>query len=109
MLISTTPSIDGKTIKEYRGVVFGEVINGINFTKDFMANITNFIGGRSEEYEQEIVDTRADALTEMSERAEKIGANAIVGVKVDYEPISIGERGASMIMVTASGTAVVLE
>ncbi len=109
MLISTTPSIDGKTIKEYRGVVFGEVINGINFTKDFMANITNFIGGRSEEYEQEIVDARADALTEMSERAEKIGANAIVGVKVDYEPISIGERGASMIMVTASGTAVVLE
>lgn len=109
MLLSTTPNIEGRNIKEYRGVVFGEIINGIDFTKDFMANITNFIGGRSEEYEQEIINARADALTEMGERAEKIGANAIVGIKVDYEPISISERGAGMLMVTASGTAVVLE
>ena len=109
MLISTTPNVEGRKIKEYRGVVFGEVINGIDFTKDFMASITNFTGGRSEEYEQEIIDARADALTEMSQRAEKIGANAIIGVKVDYEPMSIGERGTSMLMVTASGTAVVLE
>ena len=109
MLISTTPNVEGRKIKEYRGVVFGEVINGIDFTKDFMASITNLMGGRSEEYEQEIIDARADALTEMSQRAEKIGANAIIGVKVDYEPMSIGERGAGMLMVTASGTAVVLE
>ena len=67
------------------------------------------MGGRSEEYEQEIINARADALTEMSQRAEKIGANAIIGVKVDSEPMSIGERGTGMLMVTASGTAVVLE
>ena len=109
MLISTTPNVEGRKIKEYRGVVFGEVINGIDFTKDFMARITNVMGGRSEEYEQEIIDARADALTEMSQRAEKIGANAIICVKVDYEPMSIGERSAGMLMVTASGTAVVLE
>lgn len=109
MLISTTPNVEGRKIKEYRGVVFGEVINGIDFTKDFMASITNLMGGRSEEYEQEIIDARADALTEMSQRAEKIGANAIIGVKIDYEPMSIGEGGAGMLMVTASGTAVVLE
>ena len=109
MLISTTPNVEGRKIKEYRGVVFGEVINGIDFTKDFMTSITNFMGGRSEEYEQEIIDARADALTEMSQRAEKIGANAIIGVKVDYEPMNIGARGAGMLMVTASGTAVVLE
>lgn len=108
MLISTTPNVEGRKIKEYRGVVFGEVVNGIDFTKDFFANITNFIGGRSEEYEQEAIDARADALTEMSERAKKIGANAVVGVKVDYEPLTLGERGC-MLMVTASGTAVVLE
>ena len=109
MLLSTTSNVEGRKIKEYRGVVFGEVVNGIDFTKDFMANITNFTGGRSEEYEQEIIDARADALTEMSQRAEKIGANAIIGVKVDYEPMSVGEDGVGMLMVTASGTAVVLE
>ncbi len=109
MLISTTPSIEGREIKEYCGVVFGEVINGIDFAKDFMASITNFIGGRSAAYEQEIIDARACALTEMIQRAERVGANAIVGVKVDYEPMSIGERGAGMLMVTASGTAVILE
>ena len=109
MLLSTTPTIEGRNIKEYRGVVFGEVINGIDFTKDLIASITNFTGGRSEEYEQELIDARADALTEMSVRAEKVGANAIIGIKVDYEPMAIGERSAGMLMVVASGTAVVLE
>lgn len=106
MLISTTSSIEGKTIKEYRGVVFGEVINGVNFIRDFTAGITNVIGGRSTEYEEELIDTRAEALNEMIKRAEKIGANAIIGTKVDYE--TIGENG-SMLMVVASGTAVVIE
>ena len=106
MLISTTPSLEGKTIKEYRGVVFGEAINGINFMKDFTANIANFIGGRAKEYEQELVDARAQALSEMTERAGRIGANAVVGVKVDIE--TIGQNG-SMIMVVASGTAVVTD
>ena len=108
MLLSTTSSIEGKTIKEYRGVVFGEVINGIDFYKDFMANITNFIGGRSSEYEEELVSSRADAIKELMERAEKIGANAVIGVTIDYEPIQIGQNG-QMLMVVASGTAVVIE
>lgn len=106
MLISTTTSIEGRKISQYRGVVFGEVINGVNFIKDFTAGIANMIGGRASHYEEELVNTRAQALTEMMKRAEQVGANAIVGVKVDYE--TIGEAG-GMLAVIASGTAVVLE
>lgn len=109
MLLSTTDNIEGKTIKEYRGVIFGESIIGINFIKDFTAGITNFVGGRSEEYEEELVNARADAINEMIERAEKIGAGAIVGIKVDVESIGVGQSNALMIMVSVSGTAVVLE
>ena len=105
MLITTTSSIDGKTIKQYRGVVFGEVINGVNFMRDFSASITNIMGGRATAYEEELINTRADALNEMMRRAESIGANAIIGVKVDYETMVQG----SMIAVIASGTAVVIE
>ena len=105
MLISTTSSIEGKTIKEYRGVVFGEVINGINFMRDFSASITNVLGGRATQYEEELINTRADAINEMMKRAEKVGANAIVGVKIDYEAIGQG----SMMAVIASGTAVAIE
>ena len=108
MLMSTTSVIEGKKIKEYRGIVFGEVVNGINFTKDFLASITNFIGGRSKEYEEELVNSRADAVKEMMERAKKIGANGLVGVKVDVETISVNENGV-MLLVVASGTAVVVE
>ena len=103
MLISTTETLDGHTIKEYKGLVFGEVINGANFIKDFSASITNFIGGRSGVYENEIINARTNALNEMSLRAQNMGANAIVGVRVDTETIAN-----SMIMVTASGTAVVI-
>lgn len=106
MLITTTSSIEGKTIKEYRGIVFGEVINGVNFIKDFTVGIANFIGGRAETYEEELIDTRADAISEMVKRAEKIGANAIIGVKIDYEPMG---NESSMLMVVASGTAVIIE
>ncbi len=106
MLISTTHNLEGKNIKEYKGVVFGEVVNGINFIKDFTINITNAIGGRASEYEDELIESRADALSEMMKRAEKVGANAVIGVKVDYEPI--GENG-YMLMVVASGTEVVIE
>jgi len=106
MLISTTNTLEGKNIKEYKGVVFGEVINGINFLKDFSSNISNVLGGRSAEYEDELINSRADAINEMMKRAEKVGANAIIGVKLDYEPI--GEKG-YMLMVVASGTAVVIE
>lgn len=108
MLISTTSTIEGKKIKEYRGIVFGEVVNGVNFTKDFLASITNFVGGRSKEYEEELVNSRADAINEMIERAKKIGANGLVGVKVDVETINVNENGV-MLLVVASGTAVVVE
>lgn len=110
MIISTTSSLEGKTIKEYRGVVFGEVISGIHFIKDFTASITNFVGGRAEEYEQELVDARADAVNEMIERAKKIGANALIGIKIDVETVGGSESSAmSMLLVHASGTAVVVE
>lgn len=106
MIISTTSTLEGKNIKEYRGIVFGEAISGVNFYKDITASITDAFGGRVEEYEQEVVDTRADAISEMITRAKKVGANALVGVKIDVE--TIGENN-SMIMVTATGTAVVIE
>ncbi len=104
MLISTTNSLEGKNIKEYRGIVFGEVVNGTNFLTDISAGITNVIGGRSEEFETELIKTRADALNEMIVRAQRIGANGVIGVKVDYETV-----GGSMLMVVATGTAVVVE
>ena len=108
MLMSTTSTLEGKKIKEYRGIVFGEVVNGINFTKDFLASITNFVGGRSKEYEEEIVNARADAVKEMMDRAKKIGANGLVGIKIDVETISVNENGV-MLLVVATGTAVVVE
>ena len=104
MIITTTQTIEGKKIIEYKGVVFGEVINGIHFMKDFAASITNFTGGRSKEYEQEVIKARSNALNEMVQRAEELGANAIVGVKVDIETIN-----ESMLMVTATGTSVLIE
>lgn len=106
MIISTTPTLEGKIIKEYRGIVFGEVVNGIHFINDFTANITNFTGGRSVEYEQEIVNSRADAISEMIDRAKKIGANALLNVKIEVETMG---NDSSMLVVMASGTAVVVE
>ena len=104
MIVSTTSTLQGKTIKEYRGVVFGDVVSGIHFIKDFTASITNIVGGRAEEYEEELVNARADAINEMMGRAQKIGANALIGVRIEVETL-----GEAMIMVTASGTAVVVE
>ena len=106
MIITTTPTVEGKVIKEYKGVVFGEVVNGIYFMKDIAANITNLVGGRSQEYENELIESRTTAINEMMERAQNMGANAIVGVKVDFE--ALGSEN-SMITVVASGTAVVVE
>jgi Uncharacterized conserved protein len=105
MIITTTPSIEGKQIIEYRNVVFGEVITGINFVKDFMAGIRDFVGGRSATYEEELIAARRQAIAEMQNRAAQLGANAVVGVDVDYEVL--GENN-SMLMVTASGTAVIV-
>ncbi|MDR1101123.1 MAG: putative heavy metal-binding protein [Clostridiales bacterium] len=105
MIITTTPQIEGKVIKEYKGIVFGEVVNGVNFVKDFAAGLTNFFGGRSGSYEGELIDARENALKELEQRAGQIGANAVVGVDIDYEVLGQG----NMLMVTASGTAVVVE
>lgn len=106
MIITTTPSIEGKKVIEYKGIVFGEVVSGVNFVKDFAAGLSNFFGGRSGSYEGELIQAREDAINEMQKRASQIGANAVVGVDIDYEVL--GQNG-SMLMVTASGTAVVVE
>lgn len=103
MILTTTPSIEGRTIVEYKGIVFGEVITGVNFFKDFGASIRNIIGGRSSSYENELLDARRKALSELEDRARGMGADAVVGIDIDYEVL--GQNG-GMLMVTASGTAV---
>ena len=109
MILATTSNIEGRNIKEYRGIIFGEAVVGIDFVRDFGASITNFFVGWSKEYEEEIANARADAVNEMMNRAKKIGANAIIGIKVDVESIAMSNDRSSMIIVTATGTAVVLE
>ena len=99
------PTIEGRPIVEYKGVVFGEVIVGVNFLKDFAASIRDFIGGRSNTYEKELIDARATAMEELSLRAKALGADAVVGIDVDYEVLG---REGGMLMVTISGTAVKL-
>lgn len=106
MILTTTPTVEGRHIKEYKGVVYGEVVNGVNFPKDFGASIRNIIGGRSGSYEGELIDARDKAMDEMASRARQLGANAVVGIDVDYEVL--GEAN-GMLMVIASGTAVVIE
>ena len=106
MIITTTPQIEGKRITQYKGIVFGEVISGVNFIKDIAAGITNLLGGRSGSYEGELIEARENALREMEQRAYAMGANAVVGVDIDYEVLG---QGGNMLMVTACGTAVVAE
>ena len=106
MIVTTTPSIDGKRITEYKGIVFGEVVSGVNVIKDMAAVLRNFFGGRSETYEGELIEARENAVAEMQSRAAALGANAVVGVDIDYEVLG-ADNG--MLMVTASGTAVVCE
>ncbi|MBS4786227.1 MAG: putative heavy metal-binding protein [Clostridiales bacterium] len=105
MIITTTPTIEGRSIREYRGVVFGEVIAGVDFIKDFAAGLSNFFGGRSGTYEEELIRARQQAMAEMQRRAEALRADAVVGVDVDYEVLG-ADNG--MLMVTVSGTAVLL-
>ena len=106
MLITTTPSFEGKKIVEYKGIVFGEVVSGVNFIKDFMGGLRDIVGGRSGTYENELAEARDKAVEERMHRAKKMGANAVVGVDVDYEVL--GEKN-GMLMVSVSGTAVVVE
>ena len=106
MITTTTPSVEGKRIVEYKGIVFGEVVSGVDFVRDLAASFTNFLGGRSGSYEEELVMARQNAIREMEQRAAALGANAIVGVDIDYEVLG-ADNG--MLMVTASGTAVVVQ
>lgn len=102
MITTTTPSVEGKSITAYYGIVVGEAILGANVFRDLFAGITDIIGGRSGAYEEELAKARTVALEEMQDRARDLGANAVVGVDLDYEVIN------NMLMVSASGTAVSL-
>jgi uncharacterized protein YbjQ (UPF0145 family) len=104
MLIVTTPTIEGRRIVKYHGVVSGEAILGANIFRDVFAGIRDIVGGRSASYEKVLRSSKQTALDEMAEDAKRLGANAVIGVDLDYETI-----GASMLMVSASGTAVTLE
>lgn len=108
MLVLTTPNIEGQKIVRYLGLVSGEAILGANIFKDFFAGIRDIVGGRSAAYENELRKAKDIAIEEMKEQAKTLGANAVVGVDLDYETIGIGSSG-NMLMVSASGTAVVYE
>lgn len=103
MIVTTTPTVEGKSISAYHGIVVGEAILGANIFRDLFAGITDIIGGRSGAYEQELGRAREVALGEMQDRARSMGGNAVVGVDLDYEVIN------NMLMVSASGTAVTLD
>lgn len=103
MIVTTTNNIEGKSITDYRGIVVGEAIMGANVVRDFFAGITDIVGGRSGAYEAKLQDARDTAMRELEDRAQRMGANAVVGVDLDYEVV-----GDSMLMVSVSGTAVVI-
>lgn len=107
MIVTTTNTIEGREIAEYRGIVTGEAILGTNIFRDLFAGIRDLVGGRSGAYEQVLREARETALRELQDEAVKLGANAVIGVDIDYENISTGSSG-SMLMVSASGTAVVI-
>ena len=106
MIVTTTPTIEGRRIVRYAGVVTGEAILGANIFKDLFAGIRDIVGGRSAAYEEELRRARSLALTEVRQAASELGANAVVGIDLDYE--TVGAQG-SMLMVSVSGTAVVIE
>jgi len=105
MIISTTPTLEGQPIREYKGIVTGETIIGANIFRDFFAGIRDIVGGRSGAYEEVLREAKDTAIREMTEQAVRMGANAVVGVDLDYETLGAGN---GMLMVTASGTAVVV-
>ncbi|ATG73253.1 hypothetical protein AN401_04740 [Zobellella denitrificans] len=106
MEMTTTPSIEGKRIRKYCGVVAGEAILGANLFKDLFANIRDLVGGRSATYERELQRARDLALQELEQKARDLGANAVVGIDLDYEVLG---QNNGMLMVSASGTAVIVE
>ena len=106
MIITTTQDVPGMEIVEYRGLATVEVVAGINFIKDIGAGIRNLFGGRVKGYEDEIIQARAQVLKELEDRAAEMGANAVIGVRIDFDPI--GGDGNNMLLVTVTGTAVVV-
>jgi len=105
MIVTTTPAIEGRPVRDYLGIVTGEVIVGANLVRDLFAAVTDIVGGRSGKYEEVLQRARREALGEMEAEAEKLGGNAVVGVDIDYEVLGSGN---SMLMVSCSGTAVVV-
>ena len=103
MFVTTTPNVEGHPVQQYYGIVTGEVISGANIVRDIFASVTDIFGGRSGKYEEVLGRAREQALSEMQARAEAMGANAVIGVDIDYEVL--GKAG-SMLMVSVSGTAV---
>jgi uncharacterized protein YbjQ (UPF0145 family) len=106
MLVTTTNSVEGKRIVEYKGLVAGEAIMGANIFRDLFASVRDVVGGRSSSYEKVMGDARKTAIAEMCDQARELGANAVIGVDIDYE--TLGSNG-SMLMVSAAGTAVKIE
>lgn len=106
MIVTTTPNVEGHKIKQYVGIVYGETILGANVFRDFMAGITDIVGGRSAAYERSLREARESAIQEMVNAAQSRGANAVIGIDIDYE--TVGQSG-GMLMVTASGTAVLID
>lgn len=105
MLVTTTDTVDGRPVREYLGIVSGDAVIGANVFRDFFASITDILGGRSGAYEKSLREAKEAALADMVREAEKLGANAVVGVDLDYEAVG---KDTSMLMVAANGTAVVL-
>lgn len=105
IIVTTTNNIEGKQVVEYKGIVFGEVIAGVDFVKDFVAGLSNFFGGRSNAYEEELMRAREAAIQELQQRAAVLGADAVIGIDVDYEVLGSNN---GMLMVNVSGTAVTL-
>lgn len=103
MILSTTNTIEGRPIRTYHGIVVGEAIMGANIVRDFFAQVTDIVGGRSGQYETKLRDARETAMAELTEEAQALGANAVVGIDIDYEVVAD-----SMLMVSVSGTAVTL-
>jgi uncharacterized protein YbjQ (UPF0145 family) len=106
MIVTTTPGIEGKRIREYRGIVTGEAILGANIFRDLFAGVRDIVGGRSGSYERELRRARETAMAEMTASAQNVGANAVVGVDLDYEVLG---QNNGMLMVSVSGTAVLVE
>ena len=106
MIFTTTPSIEGKRIVDYRGVVTGEAIIGANIIRDLFASVRDIVGGRSEAYELSLAEARNEAFRELEDEAKRAGGNAVIGIDIDYEVVG---QGGSMMMVAVSGTAVVVE